>query len=248
MRRADRSNNSNDNETHYPRSRQGEPASAHELKSLLATVRVQRDEWQQRSQEKQAQAEQNHTLYLEAHQKHQSALTLYQEVQTQAQSYLTLYDTEKSRNTELWVKYEEVQTQAQSYLTLYNTETTKNAELLVQYEEAQTQRQHYLTLYNETQTQLKLERRSKAGIKSWETRRKRENERLKQEIAEMTLVLRDSLAGKDDAVNNLYALADRMDRIQQLVDSVEEEPTNSPIGLIQKFKRVWQVIREILEE
>jgi hypothetical protein len=220
MQRADRSNNSRDNEIRSPRSRQVEPVSAHELKSLLMTTRTQRDEWQQRSQEKQTESEQNHTLYLEEQHKHQTALTLYQEAQTQAQSYLTLYDTEKARNTELWVKYED----------------------------AQTQREQYLTLYNEAQNQLKLERRSKAGIKSWETRRKRENERLKQEIAEMTIVLRDSLVGKEDAVNNLYALADRMDRIQQLVDSVEEEQTNSPIGLIQKFKRIWQVIKEILEE
>ncbi|MBD3886417.1 hypothetical protein IFO70_32545 [Phormidium tenue FACHB-886] len=248
MQRADRSNNSRDNEIKHPKSRQVESTSAHELKTLLLTARSQRDEWQQRSQEKQTQAEQNYTLYLEEQHKHQNALTLYQEVQTQAQSYLTLYDAEKSRNAEVWVKYEEVQTQAQSYLTLYNSETAKNADLLVKYEEAQTQREHYLTLYNEAQSQLKLERRSKAGIKSWETRRKRENERLKQEIAAMTIVLRDSLAGKEDAVNNLYALADRMDRIQQLVDSVEEEPTNSPMGVIQKFKRIWQVIKEILEE
>jgi len=46
------------------------------------------------------------------------------------------------------------------------------AELLSKYEEANVQCTHYLNLYNETQEQLKYERRSKASIKGWETRRK----------------------------------------------------------------------------
>jgi hypothetical protein len=105
-----------------------------------------------------------------------------------------------------------------------------------------------VALYTEAQAELKQERRSKAGIKSWETRRKRENERLKQEIGEMTLLLRDSLERKDAAINNLEALADRMDRIQHLVDSVEGETTNNPVGLVQKMNRIWRAIKDILAE
>ncbi|MEH2441247.1 hypothetical protein [Nostoc sp.] len=110
------------------------------------------------------------------------------------------------------------------------------------------ERDNYLTLYNEAQTQLKFERRSKAGIKGWETRRKAENERLKREIGEMVVLLHESLASKDDAINNLYVVAKRMDRIQSLVDSVEEETTGNPVGLVQKFKRIWLAIKEILSE
>ncbi|MDZ8262209.1 MAG: hypothetical protein RMY63_28045 [Nostoc sp. ChiQUE01b] len=105
-----------------------------------------------------------------------------------------------------------------------------------------------MTLYNEAKVKLKHERRSKASIKGWETRRKAENEKLKREIAQMVVLLRDSLASKDEAVNNLYVVAERMDRIQSLVDSVEEETTNNPMGLVQKFKRIWLAIKDILSE
>ena len=168
----------------------------------------------------QKQADQNHQLYRDEQQQHQSTLDLYHDVQAKANSYLTLYDKEK----------------------------TRSKELLVKYEQAQIETQHYLTLYNEAQTQLKFERRSKAGIKGWETRRKRENERLKQEIGEMTFLLRDSLARKDQAINNLEALAERMDRIQTLVNSVEAESDNNPLGLVQKLKRIWQAVKDILAE
>lgn len=50
------------------------------------------------------------------------------------------------------------------------------------------------------------------------------------------------------AVNSLYVVAERMDRIQSLVDSVEEETTNNPMGLVQKFKRIWLAIKDILSE
>lgn len=220
MRRADRHDDSYDNSIRNPQSRQSEPASPHELKSRLMTVLAQRDEWQGRAREKEQQAEQNHQLFLAEQQRYQSTFILY----------------------------EEAKSEGQSYLTLYNEEKTRSSELLVKYEEAQAERQHYLTLYNEAQTELKFERRSKAGIKGWETRRKRENERLKQEIAEMAVLLRDSLARKDEAINNLEALAERMDRIQYLVDSVEEESTNNPLGLLQKLKRIWQAIKDILAE
>jgi hypothetical protein len=106
----------------------------------------------------------------------------------------------------------------------------------------------YLTLYNQAKAELKYERRSKASIKGWETRRKAENERLKREIAEMVVLLHKSLASKDEAVNNLYIVAERMDRIQSLVDSVEDETTSNPMGLVQKFRRIWLAIKEILSE
>jgi hypothetical protein len=220
MRRADRRDSSSDYEMQQPRSQQSEPASPHELKLLLQTARVQKDEFQQRYQEEQQKYQQTLTLYQTEQQSHQSTLGLYQETQSQSQSYLVLYTEEKERSTLL----------------------------LGQYEQAQAETQRYLTLYTEAQAELKQERRSKAGIKSWETRRKRENERLKQEIGEMTLLLRDSLERKDAAINNLEALADRMDRIQHLVDSVEGETTNNPVGLVQKMNRIWRAIKDILAE
>ncbi len=184
------------------------------------TLRAQKTELQQRVQETVQQVEKTQQLYLEEQQRHQSTLVLYREVQSKAESYLALYNEEK----------------------------TRSSDLLVKYEQALADSQNYLTLYNEAQSQLKFERRSKAGIKSWETRRKRENERLKQEIGEMTLLLRDSLARKDEAINNLEALAERMDRIQSLVDSVEGESTNNPVNFLQKISRIWQAIKDILAE
>ncbi|MBE9102329.1 hypothetical protein [Vacuolonema iberomarrocanum] len=220
MKRADRRDESFDNSIHHPRSQQFEPLSYHELKTSLMTVRGQKDELQQRVQETEKQVEQTQQLYLEEQQKYQTTLVLYQDVQSQSQSYLTFYNEEKTRSNELLVKYEQ----------------------------AQVETQHYLALYNEAQTQLKFERRSKAGIKGWETRRKRENERLKQEIGEMAILLRDSLVRKDEAIDNLEALAERMDRIQSLVDSVGGESTDNPASFVQKVARIWQTIKDILAE
>lgn len=126
-----------------------------------------------------------------------------------------------------------VEKKFQNTLYLYKNERERSTELLVKYKEIDSQRIQYLTLYGEAQTQLKYERRSKAGIRGWETRRKNENERLKQEIAEMVVLLRDSLTRKDEAVSNLYGLADRMDKIQKIVDFVDEGTT--PVDRIQKL-------------
>ncbi|BDI20166.1 hypothetical protein ANSO36C_59680 [Nostoc cf. commune SO-36] len=41
---------------------------------------------------------------------------------------------------------------------------------------------------------------------------------------------------------------EKADRIQSLVDSVDEETTNNPMGLVQKFKRIWLVIKDILSK
>jgi chromosome segregation ATPase len=220
MKRADRRDDSFDNSIRNPRSQQSEPIPYQELRANLMTLRAQRSELQQRVQETEKQVEQTQQLYLEEQHKHQSTLVLYHGVQSEVQSYLTLYNEEK----------------------------TRSGELLVKYEQAQAETQHYLMLYNEAQTELKFERRSKAGIKGWETRRKRENERLKQEIGEMVVLLRDSLVRKDEAINNLESLAERMDRIQYLVDSVEGESSNNPVNFVQKIARIWQAIKDILAE
>lgn len=155
---------------------------------------------------------------------------------------------EKQKYQSTLVLYQEAQTEVQSYLNLYDQEKEKSSALLVKYEAAQAERQHYFALYNEAQDQLKFERRSKAGIKGWETRRKRENELLKREVAEMTVLLRDSLARKDEAITHLEEVANRMDRIQNLVNSVEEDAASNPVGLLPKFKRIWQAIQDILAE
>lgn len=230
MKRADRRDANSDNALNYPRSRQEEPASPHELKQLLATARSQRDEWQQQARENQ-----------------QAAVQLVQVQQTlqAVQVEVHSWQEHSAQNHQLYL---EEQQRYQQALVLYNEEQAKAAQLRIQYEEAEAQRDQYLTLYNEAQAQLKYERRSKAGIKGWETRRKAENERLKREIADMVVLLQESLARKDEAVNHLYVLAERMDRIQQLVDSVEEGPVGTPMGLLQKLQRIWLAVKEILAE
>ncbi len=234
MKRGDRRSDSDDNSIRHPTSRQAEPTSPHELKSLLLKARSDRDELRQRTQE--------------LEQQHHTALTLYQEEQQRYHSTLTLYQEEQERYRSTLTLYQEAHTQAQSYLTLYNQEQARSQELATQYETAVTERQHYLTLYNQAQDDLKFERRSKAGIKGWETRRKRENEQLKQEIGEMTVILRDSMHREEDALTNLEAIATRMDRIQTLINSVDAEPGDNAIGFLQKLQRIWQAVKEILAE
>ncbi|OKH20428.1 hypothetical protein NIES593_18805 [Hydrococcus rivularis NIES-593] len=223
MRRADRRTPNDDNALNNPRSRKKEPIPPRELEQLLANVRAQRDEWKQKAKEN-------------------------EEAATQLVTYQLKVNEWQERVTQNYQLYIEEQQKHQQTLCLYNEEKAKATEWLTKYQQADAQRQQYLTLYNEVKEELKYERRSKASIKGWETRRKRENERLKREIGEMTIVLRDSLERKEEAVNNLYILAERMDRIQQLVDSVEEESTNTPVGLLQKFQRIWLAIKEILAE
>jgi len=262
MRRADRRSESDDNAINHPPPRRPESTPSHELKQLLSTARVQRDEWQEKAREKEQQVEQTHhlyleeqqksqtaqTLYLEEQQKYQAALTQYQEAQSQTRSYLIQYQEAQTQATSYFTLYQEAQSQEQSYLSLYEAEKMRGDELVITFEAVQGERDHYLTLYTESQEQLKFERRSKAGVKGWETRRKRENQQLKQEIAEMAILLRDSFERQDSAISNLSVLAERMDRIQQLVDSVDETSTTTPIGMIQKFQRIWQTVREILAE
>ncbi len=183
----------------------------------------------------------NYLLYVNEQGKSQEAKSQLVGVQQNIQTY----EIEVNRLKELIIH--EKQNYQQTFC-LYEEEKLKATELLVKYEEVTSERDKYVILYNETQTQLKFERRSKASIKGWETRRKTENERLKQEISDMVVLLRESLTSKDEAINNLYVVAERMDRIQSLVDLVDEETTNSPVGMVQKFKRIWLAIKEILSE
>ncbi|MEP0918696.1 hypothetical protein NC981_17845 [Leptolyngbya sp. DQ-M1] len=276
MRRADRKSNSDDHAINHPQSRRQEPLSYHELRQYWLLAKSKQNELEALAAARKQEAEQNYRLYLEEQQKHQASHMLYQEVQqkyettftqyqevetqarsylmqyqesqVQAKSYFTQYQEIQSQVQSYSVLYQEAQTQFESYLALYESEKTKNDQLSIQFEEIQAERDRYLTLYNESQNELKFERRSKAGIKGWETRRKRENERLKQEIGEMTVLLRDSLERKDEAIDSLYVVAERMDRIQRLVDSVDEDSTTNPVGMIQKLQRIWQAVKEILAE
>ena len=193
------------------------------------TARAERNEWRQRAEDNQEAAAQ---------------LTL---VQQESETYKLKANESEERATQNHQLYLKEQQQYQQTLCLYQEEKVKADAWLTKYEEADNQRKQYLTLYNNAKEELRYERRSKASIKGWETRRKRDNKRLKLEIFEMTVMLRESLARKDEAVSNLYILAERMDRIQGLVDSVEES-TNTPINLLQKLKRVWHAIKDILEE
>jgi hypothetical protein len=220
MRRADRRTSADDNSVQHPHTRRPEPVSSQELKQLLINARSQRDEAKDQVIEKARQLEESQTLYQEQQEKLQSTIVLYQETQEQASSHLVLYTEEQGKRSELEVKYNEVCQESQNYLTLYK----------------------------QIEQELKIERRSKAGIKGWETRRKRENERLKQEIGEMAIVLRESLTNKEQAIKSLENVAARMDRIQKLVDSVDTEATNNPVGMLQKFQRVWVAVREIMAE
>lgn len=230
MRRADRRDSNYDNAVNHPRSRQKEPTSVHELKQLLMTARANWNEWEQKAKE------------------YQEAASQLTQVQQEIQAYQVEVNELNERVAQNYQLYLDEQQNYQQTLCLYNEEKARATELLAKYEVASSERDNYLTLYNEAQAQLKYERRSKASIKGWETRRKAENERLKREIAEMVVLLRESLASKDEAINNLYVVAERMDRIQSLIDSVEEETTSNSVGLIQKFRRIWLAIKEILSE
>lgn len=222
------------NEVNNPRPKQKEPIRYDELRQQRDNARADRYLLQQETAQLRQEKEAISSNLTQIHQELQSSqLQVYEWEERATQNHRLFLDEQQ--------KYEQT-------FSLYNAEKTRAIELLAKYEEADVQRNQYLTLYNETQELLKFERRSKAGIKGWETRRKAENERLKQEIGEMVVLLRESLVRKDEAVNNLYILAERMDKIQQLVDSAEDEVPSTPVSLLLKFRRIWLAIREILAE
>jgi chromosome segregation ATPase len=247
MRRADRKDSNDDNSANHLRSRQKEPASMHELRQFLMNARAERDKWQQQAKKNEEAASERDEWQQRAkeYQEAASQLVLVQQENETYQVQLTEFKERAEQNYHL---YADEQQNHQHTLHLYNEEKARATELLTKYETVNSEREMYLTLYNQAKAELKYERRSKASIKGWETRRKAENERLKREIAEMVVLLHKSLASKDEAVNNLYIVAERMDRIQSLVDSVEDETTSNPMGLVQKFRRIWLAIKEILSE
>ncbi len=142
----------------------------------------------------------------------------------------------------------EVQKQYQTTFELYNQEKTRSEELLNQYQEVNDLQLKYLAQCQELQSELKYERRSKASIKGWETRRKTENERLKQQIGDMVVLLRESLERKEESINYLYLIGDRMDRIQRLMDSVDQDQNRDPVELLEKLMRVWLTVQKVLAE
>jgi hypothetical protein len=194
MRRADRQSSNDDNERKYPQSRQPEPASPHELRQQLMTVRCQRDE---------AKTE-------------VKALKMQQEIEQQEfQNTLFLYNEEKSKSTEFFAKYIE----------------------------ADAQQIKYFDLYSESQLQLKEARKTIAGLRGWSTRRKKENENLKQEISGMVVQLRESYTREDEAIKNLYGLADRMDKIQKILDPVNEADVS-----VEQLARISVLLKVILNK
>lgn len=221
-----------------------EPLSYHELKQLLMNARVARDKYEKEYKEAAAQRDE----WEQSAKENQEAASQLVLVQQKIQTYQVEVHELKERADKNYQLYLDGQQSYQHTLSLYHEEKARASELLVQYETANSERDRYLTLYNETKAELKHERRSKASIKGWETRRKAENAKLKQEISQMVVLLRESLASKDEAVNNLYLVAERMDRIQSLVDSAVEETTNNPVNLVQKFRRIWLAVKDILSE
>ena len=230
-----------------------------EAASQLVHVQQEIQTYQIEANELKERVAQNYRFYIDEQENHQKTLYLYNEEKAKISQLVHVHQREiqtcqleanelKEQVTQNYRFYIDEQQSHQQTFCLYNEEKARATELLTKYEAVNSEREMYLTLYNETKAELKHERRSKASIKGWETRRKAENEKLKREIAQMVVLLRDSLASKDEAVNSLYLVAERMDRIQSLVDSVEEETTNNPMGLVQKFKRIWLAIKDILSE
>ncbi|MBN4000444.1 MAG: hypothetical protein HWQ58_00805 [Nostoc sp. LPT] len=230
-----------------------------EAASQLVHVQQEIQTYQIEANELKERVAQNYRFYIDEQENHQKTLYLYNEEKAKISQLVNVHQREiqtcqleanelKEQVTQNYRFYIDEQQSHQQTLCLYNEEKARATELFTKYEAVNSEREMYLTLYNETKAELKHERRSKASIKGWETRRKAENEKLKREIAQMVVLLRDSLASKDEAVNSLYLVAERMDRIQSLVDSVEEETTNNPMGLVQKFKRIWLAIKDILSE
>jgi chromosome segregation ATPase len=126
---------------------------------------------------------------------------------------------------------------------LYSQEKYKLSELTHKYIEIDTQRSHYLALYDESQTKLKEARKTIAGLRGWSTRRKKENEKLKQDISEMVVRLRDSFIREDEAIRSLYGLADRMDKIQKVLDPVNEADVS-----VEQLARISVLLKVILDE
>ncbi|MEB3273873.1 MAG: hypothetical protein VKJ85_08830 [Prochlorothrix sp.] len=234
MKRNDRKTSSDDNAVNHLRSQQAEPIPPGEYKQRYLAARAtvkERDEKLQRVSAALVTTQEQFAVVQQQYEVVQNEIVVWQgKVQENEQ----LYRAEQAR-------YQET-------LGLYNQERDRANSLLAQYEAADAERAQYLVLYEDTLAELEFEKRSKAGIKGWETRRKRENERLKQEIAELAILLRDSLDRKEEAIANLETMASRMDRIQNLVNSVESGTKEGQANLLEKLRRIWVSIKEILAE
>ncbi len=236
-RRNDRGTPNSDNERNFPRSQSKEPTTREELIqqkmnaiAKWSEVKIERDEWKQKAQINEDAAIQ----LLDIQQQLQLSESRDNEIRLLSEKHYQLYLNEKE--------------QYQTIFKLYNQEQAHSEGLLIKYQEANALQLQYLEQCNELQIELKKERRSKASIKSWQTRRKNENELLKQQIGDMVVLLRESLQRKEESINYLYLVGDRMDRIQRLMDSVEDESNRDPVGLLEKLMRVWLAVQKILAE
>ncbi|MEM9537593.1 MAG: hypothetical protein AAGA40_18195 [Cyanobacteria bacterium P01_E01_bin.45] len=209
-------------------------ADVRETLRLERSSKVNVEEWEARVADLQAQSDRTTQLL-------QAAQHDLENTQADVKTFQLRYD-------ETLGLYQQEQATAQQYLEQYEQEQARAKQLQTKYAAAESEREQLATLNLDLQKDLKKERRSKAGIKGWETRRKRENAKLKQEISEMANILQKAMAEKDTAIGELYDVANRMDRIQRLVDSVDEETSSSPMGLLQKFKLVWEAIQDIFSE
>lgn len=231
MKRNDRKTSSDDNAVNHLRSQQAEPIPPGEYKQRYLAARAtvkERDEKLQRVSAALVTTQEQFAVVQQQYEVVQNEIVVWQgKVQENEQ----LYRAEQAR-------YQET-------LGLYNQERDRANSLLAQYEAADAERAQYLVLYEDTLAELKFEKRPP---KDWETRRKRENERLKQEIAELAILLRDSLDRKEEAIANLETMASRMDRIQNLVNSVESGTEEGQANLLEKLRRIWVSIKEILAE
>lgn len=278
MRRSDRQTSNDDNAKKYIKPRRPEPSSLRDLKIQLGTVRSQRDEFKEKWGKVQAESSillqnieavkaerdvansellvvrlsvaelqaSNEQWQTKASEASERAISFHSEIERLHESVQSI-EVKAEQNYQLYI---EQQGKYDSLFVSYKEERERANHLLEQYEQTDAERLKYVSLYEATKDDLKFERRSKAGIKSWETRRKRENERLKQEISDMITLLKESMDRKEEAVKSLEIVATRMDRIQDLVELVEDENSTSttPLGLLQKFQKIWQAMREILSE
>jgi hypothetical protein len=222
-RRNDRGTPNSDNERKFPRPEIREETTREELIQQKMNAIANWTEAKIERDEWKQKAQNNEaaeTQLLDIQQQLQISEARGDEIQLQAEEHYRLYLYEKE-------KY-------QTIFNLYNQEQAHSSKLLIK--------------YNELQTELKVERQSKASIKGWQTRRKNENERLKQQIGDMVILLRDSLERKEVSINHLYLIGDRMDRIQRLMDSVEQEASRDPVKLLEKLMRVWLLVQKILAE
>jgi chromosome segregation ATPase len=220
MRRSDRRTQEDDYAQQHPVSKTAEPLSFKELQQRYQTLKSRSTEIQGQLQQTQAE--------------------------TQAWETVVWHDLEQQVRRE--------RQRAWNALCVVQAVREEQQLLTWQYQQAIEGQQQFQTLYQQSQQELyrvrdelKFERRSKASIKGWETRRKAENDRLKREIADMVQVLQQSMVREDEAKATLQAIAGRMDRIQNLVNGLDAEAT-SPKNLLEKFQKIWQAIQEILRE